>query len=238
MRHKLLGLLIVSILATGLFADDVLLTTDPDDVEHCTALGPVKAKSGWGGTSGAKKGMESVRATLRKRAAALGADVVLLEELGTTFGTAGNGTAYKCSEEAIAKQKEKAAEIARKAAATITCTTGTDCEVRWARVTQWLQDHSQWKFRNVTDTLITTEGPLETAKPAFEVTKMPAGRPIASPCVGSAAANTTVPRPSSRCARIFTTRLPPRSKQRRRPYWLSSRKNFLPCRFPLRSPDG
>jgi hypothetical protein len=31
------------------------------------------------------------------------------------------------------------------------------------------------KFRNVTDTLITTEGPMETPDPAFEVTKVPTG---------------------------------------------------------------
>jgi hypothetical protein len=175
MRHSLPGLILFSLLSTGLIADEVLLTDDRDDVEFCTALGPVKAKSGWGGSAGTPKGIESVKATLRKRAADLGGNVVFLEELTTGFTTGGSGTAYKCADDALAKQKEKAAEVARKAAATITCLAGTECEVRWARVTLWLQDHAEWKFRNVTDTLITTEGPMETAKPAFEVTKMPTG---------------------------------------------------------------
>ena len=88
--------------------------------------------------------------------------------------TAGNGSVFNCSDDAIAKQKAKSAEIGRKAAASITCTAGTDCEVRWSRVTLWLQNNADWKFRNVTDTLITTKGPLDTAaKPAFEVTKIP-----------------------------------------------------------------
>jgi hypothetical protein len=155
--------------------DDVRLTTDPDHAEFCTSVGEVSAKSGWGGTSGAAKGKASVEATIRKRAAALGANVAVLRGISYTFGTAGSADAYDCSADALERQQKKAAEIARKAAASITCTAGPDCELRWARVTAWLQENSQWKFRNVTDTLITTEGPLDTVKPAFEVTKMPAG---------------------------------------------------------------
>jgi hypothetical protein len=120
-------------------------------------------------------GRASVEATLRKRAAALGGNVALVKDISTTFGTSGSADAYQCSAEAVRKQQARAVEDARKAAATITCTAGTDCEVRWSRVTTWLQEHAKWKFRNVTDTLITTEGPLETASPAYEVTKIPLG---------------------------------------------------------------
>lgn len=155
--------------------EDVRITSDADDVEFCEKVGEVKAKSGWGGSSGSGMGKASVEATLRKRAAALGANVAFLKDMSFDFVTAGSADAYACSDEAFAKQKAKAAEVARKAAANITCTLGTDCEVRWSRVTTWLQENSQWKFRNVTETLITTEGPLETAKPAFEVTKVPVG---------------------------------------------------------------
>lgn len=57
----------------------------------------------------------------------------------------------------------------------ITCTAGADCEAKWARVTQWIQANSHWKFRNVTETLISTEGPFDTTYAAFEVTKVPFG---------------------------------------------------------------
>jgi len=186
MRCRALAVVLLSILVSGLLyaadekaavnPDDVRLTWDSDDAEFCTALGEVKAKSGWGGSQGSAKGLESVKATLRKRAAALGGNVVVLETLLADFMTNGAGKVYGCSDEAVSQQKAKSLEIARKAGAPITCTAGTDCEVRWSRVTLWLQTHSDWKFRNVTDTLITTEGPLETvAKPAYEVTKIPTG---------------------------------------------------------------
>lgn len=156
-------------------SDDVRLSWDDDDVEFCSRLGDVKAKSGWGGSMGSGMGEESVKATIRKRAAALGANVVRMEGMSFNFVTTGKGTAYSCSADALEQQQAKAGEITRKAAAPITCAAGGDCELKWARVMVWLQDHSEWKFRNVTDTLITTEGPLETMKPAFEVTKVPAG---------------------------------------------------------------
>lgn len=155
--------------------EDVRLSWDDDDVEFCTRLGEVKAKSGWGGSMGSGMGEESVKATIRKRAAVLGANVVRMEGMSFNFVTAGSGTAYGCSADALQQQQAKSDEISQKASTPITCTAGVDCEVKWARVTLWLQDHSEWKFRNVTDTLITTEGPLETMKPAFEVTKVPAG---------------------------------------------------------------
>lgn len=76
--------------------DEVHLTWDDDDVEFCQALGEVKAKSGWGGSQGGGMGEESVKSTIRKRAAALGANVVKMQGMSFDFVTAGHGTAYTC----------------------------------------------------------------------------------------------------------------------------------------------
>jgi hypothetical protein len=162
--------------------EQVVLTlpSDGEAVEFCTALGEVKAKSGMGYGAGE----ESVRSTIRQRAAAMGANVVQMRPpaLSGLMIMSGNGTAYRCSDEALAKQKAKAAGIARqaeelerRASEPVVCEAGADCELKWSRVIPWLQEHSTWKFRNVTDTLITTEGPMETPDPAFEVTKVPTG---------------------------------------------------------------
>lgn len=61
------------------------------------------------------------------------------------------------------------------AAMQVTCDNAEDCELKWARALQWVQENSRWKLRNVTDSLITTEGPLSTPSPAYEVTKFPLG---------------------------------------------------------------
>jgi hypothetical protein len=53
----------------------------------------------------------------------------------------------------------------------ITCVPGADCDAKWSRAMQWLQQNSSWKVQTSTDTQLLTEGPLDTAKPAFEVTK-------------------------------------------------------------------
>lgn len=160
--------------------DDVILTSDPDAIEFCAAVGEVKAKSGLGYQGGA----ESVNSTIRQRAAALGATVVQMQPPSTNalMITSGHGTAYRCSADALEKQRAKAAErrrreeeMERRASEPVICDAGADCEMKWSRVIPWLQDHSTWKFRNVTDTLITTEGPMETPNPAFEVTKVPSG---------------------------------------------------------------
>ena len=54
----------------------------------------------------------------------------------------------------------------------ITCVAGQDCDAKWSRAMQWLQQNSSWKVHTQTDTSIVTEGPADTAKPAFEVTKV------------------------------------------------------------------
>lgn len=54
----------------------------------------------------------------------------------------------------------------------IVCNAGADCDTKWSRSMDWLQANSSWKVRTQTDTMVTTEGPEDTAKPAFEVTKV------------------------------------------------------------------
>lgn len=61
---------------------------------------------------------------------------------------------------------------AEKAGRVISCIAGPDCDAKWSRAMQWLQQNSSWKVTTATDMLLTTEGPLTTAKPAFEVTKV------------------------------------------------------------------
>ena len=53
----------------------------------------------------------------------------------------------------------------------ILCTAGTDCQAKWSRAMQWLQQNSSWKIETSTEDRLLTEGPLDSAKPAFEVTK-------------------------------------------------------------------
>jgi hypothetical protein len=183
----LIGMMVVSLSARAaeeaapklIAPDEVQVTRDDSAVEFCTALGEVKARSGLGYGAGEV----SIEGTLKERAATRGANVVRLHEFSLTFGVmTGRGTAYRCSTEAIAQQEAKRLELERKlnelrakADEPILCTAGLECEMKWARVTTWLQEHSGWKFRNVTETLITTEGPMATADPAFEVTKVPTG---------------------------------------------------------------
>ena len=54
----------------------------------------------------------------------------------------------------------------------ITCTAGPDCDAKWSAAMDWLQANSSWNVRTRTDTMVATEGPDGTAKPAFEVTKV------------------------------------------------------------------
>jgi hypothetical protein len=176
MRTALIALALSGLALSASAADDVILTEKKADVAHCKALGEVKAKSRWGGSAGCDIGMPKVREALAKSAKDLGGNYVLVTDLSCGFsGTTGKGQAYVCSEESMAKQDAEQAALDAEASKEIRCETGTDCEMKWSRVTQWLLDHSDWKLRNVTDTLITTEGPFDTAKPSYEVVKMPTG---------------------------------------------------------------
>lgn len=181
--------LLLLFLTLPLFAGEpeIAIVEKPEAVEFCKSVGAVKARSGWGGSAGCDMGRSSVRETLAKRTAALGGNVILLESLSCSgMGTVGKGEAYACTTESFEKQKAKrdaeaAAEKARheelsaSASREIRCEAGSDCEMKWSRVTQWLLANSDWKLRNVTDNLITTEGPLDTPKPAYEVLKIPSG---------------------------------------------------------------
>lgn len=56
------------------------------------------------------------------------------------------------------------------AAGPISCAAGPDCDAKWSRAMQWLQQNSSAKL-TVTDMQLTAEESTEAAKPAFEVTK-------------------------------------------------------------------
>jgi len=60
----------------------------------------------------------------------------------------------------------------------VTCSQGSDCEVKWSRALIWVQDHSRWKLRIVNETIITTEGPFGTTDAAYSITKVPSGTGI------------------------------------------------------------
>jgi hypothetical protein len=150
----------------------VRLTSDPDDVEFCKPLGAVAGKSAWSST----KGQMAAGERAKSQAAAAGGNVLGDEKVTVgAWGTTVSGSAFFCDAEGLKRQAAKSAELERVANQKIACTAGPDCEYKWSRVTLWLSNNSSWKFRNITDTLITTEGPMDTSKPAFEVIKMATG---------------------------------------------------------------
>ncbi len=52
----------------------------------------------------------------------------------------------------------------------ITCTAGSDCDEKWSRAMQWLEQNTSSKV-TATDTQLTVAESVDEAKPAFEVTK-------------------------------------------------------------------
>jgi len=62
-----------------------------------------------------------------------------------------------------------------RAAEPVYCQGAEDCEFRWGRALQWITANSSWKIRQQTDVLITTEGPMGTARNAYIVQKVPLG---------------------------------------------------------------
>jgi hypothetical protein len=150
----------------------VRVTSDPDDVEFCKPLGNVAGKSPWSLT----KGQMAAAERAKSQVAAAGGNVLGAEKITVgAWGTTVSGSAYFCDVEGLNRQDSKRAELERVANQKIACMAGPDCEYKWSRVTLWLSNNSSWKFRNITDTLITTEGPMDTSKPAFEVIKMATG---------------------------------------------------------------
>jgi len=59
------------------------------------------------------------------------------------------------------------------AARPVVCQAGPDCEAKWARAVDFVTRSCRWKLRIATDTLVTTEGPLDTCDPALMLQKTP-----------------------------------------------------------------
>jgi hypothetical protein len=53
------------------------------------------------------------------------------------------------------------------------CIDGVNCDRVWSEAQAWVIANSTWKLRIVNDTLITTEGPLQTTSAAFTIMKRP-----------------------------------------------------------------
>jgi hypothetical protein len=129
-------------------------TDAANEYRHCTEVGPVSAKL--------KNNISEAETAVRNQAAALGANVVRLDSRNDFFATV-SGVALKCGP--ITTEPLMAASLP------VLCATGRDCDIKWSRAIEWLQKNSAWKFDVVTNVLITTEGPGNTTKPAFEVTR-------------------------------------------------------------------
>ncbi len=52
----------------------------------------------------------------------------------------------------------------------ITCTAGSDCDEKWSRAMQWLEQNTSSKV-TATDTQLSVAESVDDVKPAFEVTK-------------------------------------------------------------------
>ena len=80
-----------------------------------------------------------------------------------------------CAHPEYDRQQAIAAERAR--TVSITCKAGADCARKWARAMQWVSEHSYFKLRVANDSIITTEGPLDSAaysmRSAITVNQLP-----------------------------------------------------------------
>lgn len=88
---------------------DVMITDEMLLVENCTSAGEVKARS-YGvlaGPAWAEIGIDRIREDLRKRAAALGARVVLVKRTSSKFVASATGTAYRCSLETLQRARDQ-----------------------------------------------------------------------------------------------------------------------------------
>jgi hypothetical protein len=141
----------------------VRFATSPDDVFGCVEKGLVSAK--------AMMSIDESRNSVRNKAAAMGANVIRIDREVPSLSII-EGTAFDCNTAAVRERDEALLAAANQ---TITCTAGTDCEYKWSRAMEWVQNNSAWKFRTVTDTLLTTEGPNDTVKPAFEIARLSQG---------------------------------------------------------------
>ena len=58
----------------------------------------------------------------------------------------------------------------------VTCVAGADCEQKWARALQWLQDNSDLAITTQSDTVLqTAESPPHSPLASFMITKLLAG---------------------------------------------------------------
>ncbi|MBK5260445.1 MAG: hypothetical protein JJE51_12710 [Thermoanaerobaculia bacterium] len=128
---------------------------EANGLRHCKELGPVSARM-------MLSDYEAENA-VKNQAAALGGNVV--RRTGGILDGFVSGVAMKCG--------PIATEPLMAASRPVSCSAGRDCQVKWSRAIEWLQQNSTWKFEVVTDVLITTAGPGNTTKPAFEITKAP-----------------------------------------------------------------
>jgi hypothetical protein len=115
--------------------------------------------------------IKDVEIELKNLAAKRGGNVIAVVE-GTEQSGFGRAQAYRCD---VDQQNAIRAKLAEAARTPVICTSQTECEVKWAKAIRWLQDNSRWKFRNVTENLVTTEGPMDSSNAAFEVTRVPHG---------------------------------------------------------------
>jgi hypothetical protein len=141
-----------------------------DEVDGCTEKGTVSTAMMFSA--------QDAKNQLLNKAAAMGGDTVRVENLNQFWGS-GQATVYDCAtpERSAKDASAKLADEQLRSAAdrVISCQGGPDCEYKWSRAMQWIQANSEWKFRTVTENLMTTEGPMETTKPAYEVTRIATG---------------------------------------------------------------
>jgi len=83
----------------------VRVTANPEAVHGCTLIGEVKgAEHMWGGVAGQGIAEDHAMTELKNRAAAMGADTVLMVTSSTnTSGSVQRGEAYRCSAATVAR---------------------------------------------------------------------------------------------------------------------------------------
>lgn len=173
MRHFVaivLGVVMIRCATVSPEAQKLKIVGTTAEVEGCTLKGTV--------STAMMASADDAQAQLLNKAAALGGDTVLVNNVNQFWGS-GNATVYDCRTPArdsiVATNEAALAELQQRAGRQVTCLAGPDCEYKWSQAMLWIQNNSAWKFRTVADNLMTTEGPLETTKPAFEVTRMATG---------------------------------------------------------------
>ncbi len=76
--------------------EKVILTTNSDDIKGLTKVGEVIGKSGWGGAMAQREGNKGARKQLKKKAAKIKANIVLIQQDVSGFGGAKIiGVAYR-----------------------------------------------------------------------------------------------------------------------------------------------